>query len=217
MAKQSEIVADNGALRIAKMELGPFGANAYLLTCLATGESVLIDAPAEPSVMIGRLESAGLTLILLTHSHVDHTGALEELRSHFKTPLGAHAAERSLPGLPPDRLLAGGDELSCGKVRLRVLHTPGHTPGSLCFYTEGYLLAGDTIFPGGPGRTASPDDFKAIIKSIYEQLFNLPGETLVFPGHGAATVLAREKEQFAVFTARPQRPDLCGDLLWLSS
>jgi len=96
-----------------------------------------------------------------------------------------------------------------------VLHTPGHTPGSLCFRVGRYLISGDTIFPGGPGRTSSPDDFKQIIKSITEKIFVLPDDTQIYPGHGNSTVLKNEKEEFAVFASRPHEPNLCGEVLWL--
>jgi len=96
-----------------------------------------------------------------------------------------------------------------------VLHTPGHTPGSLCFRVGRYLISGDTIFPGGPGRTSSPDDFKQIVKSITEKIFVLPDDTQIYPGHGNSTVLKNEKEEFAVFTSRPHEPNLCGEVLWL--
>jgi len=101
-------------------------------------------------------------------------------------------------------------------VELTVIHTPGHTPGSLCFLTGKYLISGDTIFPGGPGKTDTPDDFKQIVKSISEKVFVLPDDVLVYPGHGDSTVLKKEKEEFAIFSSRPQAPDLCGHVSWLS-
>jgi len=99
---------------------------------------------------------------------------------------------------------------------LKVLHTPGHTAGSLSFLTGKYLISGDTIFPGGPGKTGSPDMFRQIVNSITEKIFALPDDTQVYPGHGDATVLKKEKEEFTVFSSRPHSPDLCGDVLWLS-
>jgi len=98
-----------------------------------------------------------------------------------------------------------------------VLHTPGHTPGSLCLLSGKHLFSGDTLFPGGPGKTGNPAAFEQIINSITEKLFILPDETLVYPGHGEDTVLGKEKQEFAVFSSRPRTPGLCGDVLWLSS
>jgi hydroxyacylglutathione hydrolase len=101
-------------------------------------------------------------------------------------------------------------------VRLEVLHTPGHTPGSLCFLTGHYLLAGDTIFPGGPGKTSSPEALRQIVLSIERKVMVLSDDTHICPGHGPSTVLAKEKRDFAVFRSRPDDPALCGDVLWLS-
>jgi glyoxylase-like metal-dependent hydrolase (beta-lactamase superfamily II) len=96
------------------------------------------------------------------------------------------------------------------------MHTPGHTPGSLCFRTGRYLISGDTIFPGGPGKTGSPAAFQEILKSITDKILPLDDDTLVYPGHGEKTVLKKEKEEFAIFSSRPHPPNLCGDVLWLS-
>ena len=114
-------------------------------------------------------------------------------------------------------LLNDGDTVSFGNLRLGVLHTPGHTPGSLCFKYGRYLISGDTIFPGGPGKTGSPVRFREIIKSLTEKIFVLPDDTLIYPGHGDSTVLKKEKDEFAVFSSHPPDPGLCGDVLWLAS
>jgi len=124
-------------------------------------------------------------------------------------------AER-LPS-PPEILLNDGDTVSFGNIELKVLHTPGHTPGSLCFLYDKYLISGDTIFPGGPGHTGSPDSLRQIIKSITERIFPLPDDTQVYPGHGDSAILKKEKEEFAIFSSRPHAPNLCGNVLWLSA
>ncbi|MGB6339420.1 MAG: MBL fold metallo-hydrolase, partial [Candidatus Aminicenantaceae bacterium] len=104
-----------------------------------------------------------------------------------------------------------------GNINLEVLHTPGHTPGSLCFIYDRYLFSGDTLFPAGPGRTSTPAAFEQIVRSLKEKIFPLPENTLIYPGHGASTILKKEKEEFAVFSSRTHPPNLCGDVLWLSS
>ena len=119
--------------------------------------------------------------------------------------------------MPPDILLHDGDVVSFGNVHLKVLHTPGHTPGSLCFLTGRHLISGDTIFPGGPGKTGTPNAFKQIIESITSKIFMLHDETVIFPGHGDSTMLKKEKQEFDVFSSRSHDPNLCGDVLWLSS
>ena len=116
-----------------------------------------------------------------------------------------------------DRPLADGARIPFGKAGIRVLHTPGHTPGSLCFLAGKYLLAGDTLFPGGPGHTESPARFQQILASITNKLLSLPDETLVFPGHGEETPVGRERPAIDRFLARTRDPELCGDVLWASS
>lgn len=212
----SVVVKDN-SIQIERLELGPWGTNAYIIICLETRGSVLIDAPAEASTIIKRLKGTNPKYILLTHSHFDHIGALAELRSKLTVPLAAHAADSSRLPSPPEVLLDDGNTLSVGKIKLQVLHTPGHTPGSVCFRMSKYLISGDTIFPGGPGKTSSLANLSQIIKSITEKIFKLSDDTQIYPGHGEATTLKREKDEFAVFSSRPHAPNLCGDVLWLSS
>jgi len=211
------VVAKDDAIQIERLELGPFGTNAYIVICQKTRDSVLIDAPAEASTIMDRLKSTNPKYILLTHNHMDHIGALAELQARLKVPLAAHALDAGNLPSPPEMLLSDSDTVSFGNLKFEVLHTPGHTPGSLCFKVGCYLISGDTIFPGGPGKTRSPADFKQIIKSITEKLFVLPDDTQIYPGHGDSTVLKKEKDEFAVFSSRVHNPNLCGDVLWLSS
>ena len=119
--------------------------------------------------------------------------------------------------IPPDTLLADGEGIAFGNIHLTVMHTPGHTPGSLCFYTEGYLISGDTLFPDGPGKTGSPADFRQIVESLQRKIFVLPDDTQVFAGHGQHTVLKKERLAFEAFAARSHDPNLCGDVLWSMS
>ncbi len=212
-----DIIMKDNNIRIARLELGPWGTNAYTIVCLETGDSVLIDAPANANIIIKSLQGTNPRYILLTHNHMDHTGALQELRSRMGIPLAAHSADSIGLSSPPEIMLNDGDVVLFGNVKLEVLHTPGHTPGSLCFKTGKYLISGDTIFPGGPGKTNSPADFRQIIKSITEKILVLPEDTEIYPGHGESTVLKKERDEFTVFTARQHDPNICGDILWLSS
>jgi glyoxylase-like metal-dependent hydrolase (beta-lactamase superfamily II) len=211
------IVEKDDRIRIEKLEIAPFGTNAYILVCEATGDSVLVDAPGEARAIADRLRGTNPKYILMTHDHIDHVGALAELKSTLGVPVAAHSGDAAGLPAPPDVLLNDGDTVSFGKVELRVLHTPGHTPGSVCFLTGNYLISGDTLFPGGPGRTNTPAALKQVIESITGKLFPLPDDVRVHPGHGDSTVLKKEKEEFAVFSSRSHDPGLCGDVLWLSS
>lgn len=209
-------VVKNDRIQITKLELGPFGTNSYVLICPKTNESVVVDAPGEVDLVLAQLYKTSPQYILMTHNHFDHIGGLVELKAALDVPLAAHLADASDLPLKPDSLLDDGDEISMGAKQIRVLHTPGHTPGSLCFLAGNYLLVGDTLFPGGPGRTQSPHEFRQIIRSINEKLFGLPEETEVYPGHGEATTIKEAKQQYEVFSARPHHPNLCGDVVWVS-
>ena len=210
-------VAKNEYVQIDRLKLGPFDTNSYILTCPLTGDSVLVDAPGEASEILKASKGTNPRYILITHNHMDHIGALSELKSRLRIPVGGHRLDAKGLPLRPDILLEDGEEVSCGNMRLRVLHTPGHTPGSLCFLVGKHLISGDTIFPGGPGKTKSPIDLKLIIQTITSKIFVLPDDTVLYPGHGDSTLLRKEREEFAIFSSRSHDPTLFGDVLWLSS
>jgi len=212
-----KIMVEDRDVRIIKMELGPWGTNAYIVVCRATGDSILVDAPGDADKVLKRLAGTNPKYIVLTHTHIDHIGALEELKARLKIPVALHPEDAVRLSLRPDMELKDGDTVEVGRLKLKVLHTPGHTPGSLCFLVGKYLISGDTVFPGGPGKTGTPADFKQIVKSIETRLFVLPDDTEVYPGHGDGTVLGKEKKEFAIFASKPHDPNLCGDVLWQSS
>ena len=190
------ILVNDGKLQIEQLQLGSYGTNAYILTCQETKESAVVDAPVEADKIVSRLKGTAPRYILLTHSHMDHIGAMSQLRSELKIPLAAHAADSGALSPPPEVSLKDGDTIGFGKIQIDVLHTPGHTPGSLCFKTGNYLISGDTLFPGGPGKTGTPADFAQVIKSITEKIFTLDDNTQVYPGHGEPTTVKKEKEGF---------------------
>ncbi|UCC41073.1 MAG: MBL fold metallo-hydrolase [Candidatus Aminicenantes bacterium] len=210
-------VIEDDNIQLERIETSPFGTNAYITICKATMESVLIDAPGDAGRIQEKLEGTDPKYILITHNHMDHTGALKQLKSSINVPIAIHPSDANYLPCSPDMMLTDGKAVSFGNVELRVLHTPGHTPGSLCFLTARHLISGDTIFPGGPGKTNTPEDFKQIVKSISEKIFVLPDDVLAYPGHGDSTVLKKEKEEFAIFSSRPHAPDLCGHVSWLSA
>jgi glyoxylase-like metal-dependent hydrolase (beta-lactamase superfamily II) len=210
-------VVKDDSIQIEKLELGPFGTNAYILICRQTGASVLVDAPGEAGKILMQLKGSDPKYILMTHNHMDHTGALAEVKSALNIPVAAHCDDAGNLPLKPDMLLNDGDVICAGNIHFTVLHTPGHTPGSLCFLTGNYLIAGDTIFPGGPGKTGSAADFKRILESLSSKIFVLPEDTRIYPGHGDSAVLRKEKQAFEAFSAGAHDPNLCGDVLWSSS
>lgn len=146
---------------------------------------------------------------------MDHTGALATLKSKLKIPIASHPLDT--PGLPcqAETVLHDADILNIGRLTISIIHTPGHTPGSICLLTEQYLISGDTLFPGGPGHTGTPSALKQILASISSRILTLPDETSIYPGHGNHTTLAAERPAILAFLARPRPDNLCGDITWL--
>jgi len=207
----------DGEVQIKKLEIQPFGTNCYIIVCPQSGEGVIVDTPGEASRILKQAEDVRVKHIIITHTHFDHLGAFSDIRDKLQSPVAIHRLEAEALPSTPDIILDDGDVLNFGTISLRVLHTPGHTTGSLCLLTGKHLFSGDTLFPGGPGKTGAPASFEQIIQSITEKLFILPDDTLVYPGHGEDTILGKEKQEYAVFTSRARSPGLCGDVLWLSA
>lgn len=207
--------ADDRDIRIIRLELGPYQANCYIIVCKATSKSMVIDAPAESETIMEKLRGTEPCCIAITHNHMDHVDALLDLRSKLGIPVAVHPLDA--PGLPcPAEIkVKEGDTLDVGRLKLKVIHTPGHTPGSICLLAGKHLLAGDTIFPGGPGHTQTPSDFREILKSIQTKILTLPDDTAVYPGHGNSTILAAERPAISTFIAASHPQGLCGDVLWL--
>lgn len=194
--------------------VGPFAENTYLLACTASGKAALIDPGDKPDLLWDAITSRGLTLdlILLTHAHLDHVGALTPIRERSGAPVLLHPDDdwllaeahrhwasfgRSIaPIAPAERQLAHGEVITLGELQLTVLHTPGHTPGSVCFYLERQqvLIGGDTLFHRSVGRTDLPGgNSRTLVHSIREQLWPLPDATQVLPGHGEPTTIGEER------------------------
>ncbi len=195
-------------LRITKLAVGPMDNNAYLLECTGTGSRCLVDAAAEPGSILGLLDGARLDLVITTHRHRDHWQAL--------APVVATTGARTAAGrddvdgipVPTDRPLADGDVIEVGDVALEVVHLVGHTPGSvaLAFHPPGsapHVFTGDSLFPGGVGKTPTPEAFRSLFADVTSKLFDrFPDDTWVYPGHGADTTLGAERPHLAEWQSR---------------
>jgi glyoxylase-like metal-dependent hydrolase (beta-lactamase superfamily II) len=179
---------------IHKVVVGPVENNVFILRCKQTGEAVLIDAANEHELLLELCKGLGVRKVLETHGHWDHIQAVPAVRD-AGYEVGVTAADAAM--LPSyDFVIEDQSVIEIGRLRLHTIHTPGHTPGSMCFRLEGspILFSGDTLFPGGPGNTKTDlGDFPTIITSIEDRLFAPIGaDTLVMPGHGKDTTIGAE-------------------------
>lgn len=215
--------------------LRPWDNNAYIIADTGAREALLVDMPADSDdgdessgsaangthvlAALGDLALNGAKVgqVVATHWHGDHWMSYDAIRAATGAPVSVFAHEINVPPERIDRKVEEDDELRCGKARLRVIHTPGHTPGSICLRMGRYLLSGDTLFNGGPGRTQAPKDLLTEIAAIVAKLHVLPDDVQVLPGHGADTLMADSRREYAVFAAKQHAPDLCGDVEWLKS
>jgi glyoxylase-like metal-dependent hydrolase (beta-lactamase superfamily II) len=181
-------------IELKSFSVGNFDNNVYILVDPSTKESVLFDAPFEADKILKALEGTHLRYILMTHADGDHVQALKEIKQKTGAPIGAHADTSWNMPIPPDFEITDGDEITFGNVTVKALYTPGHSPGSVSFLVGDILIAGDTLFPGGPGNTKNAHgNFEQIIESVRSKLFVLPDDTKVFPGHGKSTTIGAEK------------------------
>jgi glyoxylase-like metal-dependent hydrolase (beta-lactamase superfamily II) len=179
-------------VNVHKIEVGDMGNNVYILECPETHESLVIDGCFEAERILEAASATTVVGIVQTHGHSDHVQALPEI----KEALGVEVMAGSGDDFPVqvERRLTDGERVTFGKREVEVLHTPGHSPGSICLLIGSQLISGDTLFPGGPGNTFGNEQaFEQIIGSLRSKLFTLPDETNVYPGHGDDTTIGAEK------------------------
>ncbi len=201
-------------LRIRRV--GPWGLNSYGLICPTTGQSLLFDPGAEPDTLTEMLAGSSPLAILLTHTHFDHIGALEEMRARLKVPVLAHPGPHAGgTELPADRWLRHGDTVAVGEHTLRVYYAPGHTDDQVCYAIEGdpRVIVGDTIFEGGPGKTWSAEGFRTTLKTLRQVVLAWPDETLCYPGHGPHFRLGDKRADIEAFLGKDHGA-FFGDATW---
>ncbi len=181
---------------VVRCVVGMLQANCYIVGCKETGEAVVIDPGGDAPKIASELAKRKLVVryILNTHGHWDHTGANQELVSITKAPVLIHRADADGLTHVPGGLLEEGDTITFGTWTLTVLHTPGHTPGGVCFSGPGVVFTGDTLFAGSIGRTDLPGgDYHSLIDGVRKKIFPLGDSTRVYPGHGPVTTVGQER------------------------
>jgi glyoxylase-like metal-dependent hydrolase (beta-lactamase superfamily II) len=188
---------------IVKASVGPMDNNAYLITCSATGETLLIDAANDAAILLELIEryAPKLSLIVTSHQHRDHWLALAEVVEGTGAPTAAHRLDAEPLPVKPDRILGNGDTVQVGELSFDVIHLQGHTEGSVALALGGpaagdavQLFTGDCLFPGGVGKTWQPGDFERLLGDVNTKVFDVyPDSTVVYPGHGDDTTLGAER------------------------
>ncbi len=215
---------DLPGLTVRKLSVGPMDNNAYLLTCTVTGEQLLVDAAAEAERLLALVAedtaATGLGTVVTTHRHRDHHGALAEVVAATGAQVAAGSADADHLPVHVDRRLGHGDVVTVGRAGLEVIALRGHTAGSIALaYREDepaatpgapatgpgsvHLFTGDSLFPGGPGKTSDPEAFRSLMTDLEERVFGvLDDRTWVYPGHGDDTTLAAERPHLPQWWAR---------------
>ncbi len=199
------------ALTITKVSVGPMDNNAYLLVCKTTNEALLIDAANEPdrlADLVGHGDTRPeLNHLVTTHRHADHWQALGAVAGMFQTRQIAHPLDATELPIPMDQLVEHGDTIRFGEIELEVIHLRGHTPGSIALVYRGedrpHIFTGDSLFPGGHGRTTTTEDHIQLMDDLEERIFGpLPDDTWFYPGHGDDSTLGAERPKLGEWRER---------------
>ena len=196
-------------LTISKLAVSDMANNAYLLRDTTSGEALLIDAAAEPDALRALIGDADLRTVVTTHGHWDHHRALPDVVEATGAVTVAHAADAADLPVPVQRTVGHGDTVTVGAQTLEVIHLRGHTPGSIALVWRGpgdagvHVFTGDSLFPGGPGRTTNPEDFNSLMDDLEERIFGrFADSTWFYPGHGNDSTLGVERPHLGEWRAR---------------
>jgi glyoxylase-like metal-dependent hydrolase (beta-lactamase superfamily II) len=201
-----------GKMKYETIVVGALETNCYLMYCEETRKGAVVDPGADPDKIFQVIDRAKIQPVILinTHGHIDHIGANKDIKDKYGIPLYIHEGDKEMLALghqseisiflgakespAPDEYLKEGDEIKINNSFLKVIHTPGHSPGSVCLLGDGLLLSGDTLFNMGVGRTDLPGgSWEELERSIRSKIFALPEDIMVLPGHGPSTTVGREK------------------------
>lgn len=207
-------MASTSSVEVACRIVGPIETNCYIVSCAATRKAIVVDPGGDPGGIERHLRDNRLepVAIVCTHGHSDHIASVAPLKHALGVPFALHGDDLRIVKLSVrespfwglgriqeptvDRVLAAGDAIAFGAASGAVLHTPGHTPGGISLLFDGFVLAGDTLFNRSIGRTdLEGGDLETILASIRRELLVLPGDTVVYPGHGPATTIGEEKAE----------------------
>jgi glyoxylase-like metal-dependent hydrolase (beta-lactamase superfamily II) len=199
-----ELVWADSVAEVHRFVVGPIENNVYVIRCVQTGEATLIDAANEHDRLLRVATRLGVTSVLETQGHWDHIGAVEQVRD---AGIDVWVRDEDAAMLPSyDHLLEDDAVHSVGRLSIRTIHTPGHTPGSISFALEGtpLLFTGDTLFPGGPGNTTfEGGDFNTVINSIEQRFYRVfDDDTIFWPGHGKESTIGEERPHLAEWVER---------------
>lgn len=197
----------DGPLFVRKLSVEDFDNNVYVIACRTTNQALVVDVAARPERIRQAIAGFSVTAAVQTHGHRDHVRAWAALQQDPGLAIWGHADDNELFPQPVDRALSDGDVIEVGDLRVEVIHIAAHTPGSLLYLVEGdarpHLFTGDTLFPGGHGKTKTPEDHVKIMDGLETKVFDrLPDSTWVYPGHGDDTTLGRERPNLAQWRER---------------
>jgi len=209
-------------LQLKQITVGKWQENCYLLVCPETKDAALIDPGDEFDEITKMVARAKVGKILLTHTDIDHIGALDQARVAYRAPVFVHPAELTRPSHPElprnpiknTKPLRKGQTIHIGAHAITVHEVPGHTPGHVAFLLDDRAIVGDAIFPGGPGRTHTPADLETALYHLQRVVFRWSDRTKLYPGHGKPTTVGAERDNFMRFIAKPRAADFCGDVSW---
>jgi hydroxyacylglutathione hydrolase len=206
----------NSALELRARSVGPWPMNTYALVCPETRQSVLIDPGADPATLVEMLAGTQPSAILLTHTHPDHIGALQDMRERLQVPLLAHPGPHFQGmALATDRTIADGESISVGSHTLKAYYAPGHIDDMICFAVVGGtdVIVGDTIFEGGPGNTRSSAAFQTTLRTLRDVVLRWPDASICHPGHGPSFRLGDKRAAIEAFLAH-DHGNFFGDAEW---